>query len=55
VSGAGVNRVHVALNQLRKLGLTDSITRNDEGYLLDPTLMVKRVATDWRALDDVDA
>ena len=54
VDGAGVNRVHVALNQLRKLGLTESITRNDEGYLLDPTLAVKRVATDWRALDDVD-
>jgi len=54
VARAGVNRVHVALNQLRKLGLTESILRNDAGYLLDPTLDVQRVATDWRVVTGTD-
>jgi len=50
VASAGQNRLHVALNQLRRLGLEESLQRGDSGYLLDPTLDVQRVAADWRTL-----
>jgi predicted ATPase len=50
VASAGQNRLHVALNQLRKLGLRQSLQRDDAGYLLDPSLEVQRVAADWRTL-----
>jgi predicted ATPase/Tfp pilus assembly protein PilF len=51
VPSAGTNRLHVALNQLRKLGLKPHLLREDTGYLLDPTVKVQRVTTDWRSLD----
>ncbi len=35
---AGRNRVHVALTTLRKLGLRDVIIREDDGYMLDPSV-----------------
>jgi hypothetical protein len=50
VESAGVNRIHVALNQLRKMGLKECITRNDEGYLLDPAVPLQHVALDWRTI-----
>jgi tetratricopeptide (TPR) repeat protein len=37
---AARNRLYVALNELRKLGLKDVILRNDEGWYLDPTVAV---------------
>jgi predicted ATPase len=50
VARAAINRLHVALNQLRKLGLKGHIQRLDAGYLLDPAIEVRRVRTDWRSL-----
>ncbi len=37
---AARNRLYVALNELRKLGLKDVILRSDEGWYLDPTVAV---------------
>jgi predicted ATPase len=37
---AAANRIYVALNQLRKIGLKDWLKRNAEGYYLDPALPV---------------
>jgi hypothetical protein len=37
------NRVHVALTELRKLGLGDLLVRRDGGYALDPQVSVARV------------
>jgi len=50
VADAGINRVHVALNQLRKLGLKECIVRTSDGYLLDSALETQRVTSDWKAL-----
>ncbi len=37
---AASNRIYVAMNQLRKLGLKDWLRRSGEGYFLDPALRV---------------
>jgi predicted ATPase/Tfp pilus assembly protein PilF len=37
---AASNRIYVAVNQLRKLGLKDWLKRSGEGYYLDPALPV---------------
>jgi predicted ATPase/Tfp pilus assembly protein PilF len=50
VADAGINRVHVALNQLRKMGLKECLSRNADGYLLEPALDVQHVNGDWRTL-----
>lgn len=36
VGDSGAHRVHVAVSTLRRLGLAEALTRNEEGYLLDP-------------------
>ena len=36
VRDAGISRVYVALNTLRKLGLKGVLVSRDGGYLLDP-------------------
>lgn len=38
---AGINRVHVALTTMRKLGLRDFIVRNRAGYCLDPDAAIE--------------
>jgi len=38
---AARNRLYVALNELRKLGLKDVLLRNDEGWYLDPTVAIE--------------
>lgn len=38
--GAGANRVYVTLARLRRLGLRDVIERFDEGYRVDPQIVV---------------
>lgn len=40
---AAVNRIHVALAELRKRGLKPVLKRKDQGYLLDPKVEVRRV------------
>ncbi len=40
---AAVNRIHVALAELRKRGLKPVLKRKDQGYLLDPGVEVRRV------------
>ncbi|HWV38350.1 MAG TPA: tetratricopeptide repeat protein [Vulgatibacter sp.] len=35
------NRVYVAVNTLRAMGLRDAILRRDDGYLLDPALVIE--------------
>lgn len=37
---SALNRLKVALSTLRKLGLSDLIARRDDGYLLDPSVVV---------------
>jgi hypothetical protein len=37
---AASNRIYVAMNQLRKLGLKDWLKKSAEGYLIDPALPV---------------
>lgn len=37
---AASNRIYVAVNQLRKLGLKDWLKRGGEGYFLEPALLV---------------
>ena len=41
---AATNRVHVALSQLRQRGLKGLLTRDADGYRLDPKLPVHRLA-----------
>ena len=41
---AAQNRLHVAVNALRKLGLRDLIVTRDEGYLLTPSVSLRWVA-----------
>jgi hypothetical protein len=36
VEDSGTHRAYVAVSSLRRLGLVDVLTRNEEGYLLDP-------------------
>lgn len=43
---AALNRIYVTMNQLRKLGLKPHLTKNTEGYALDPALVVRFVAVD---------
>lgn len=38
---AGVNRVYVLLSELRRMGLREVLQRHDEGYRLDPALLVQ--------------
>ncbi|MBX3275414.1 MAG: hypothetical protein KF729_34425 [Sandaracinaceae bacterium] len=35
---AAINRVHVALSTLRKLGLRDVLSSDERGYLFDPSV-----------------
>src|SRR3954470_23192380 len=37
---AASNRIYVAMTQLRKLGLKGWLKRSDEGYFLDPALLI---------------
>ncbi len=48
---AARNRVYVALNQLRKLGLSDAIRRVEGGYSLAPDLIVHVLALDPTGAD----
>ncbi len=41
---AATNRIHVALSKLRQKGLKPFLTRDDEGYRLDPTIPIHRLA-----------
>lgn len=41
---AGLHRVHVALSELRRMGLRCALERFDAGYRFDPALAVQRVA-----------
>ncbi|HTN89299.1 MAG TPA: tetratricopeptide repeat protein [Sorangium sp.] len=50
--GAAANRIYVAMNQLRKLGLKPWLRRDGEGYLLDPALPVHHVAIEPAAGGD---
>lgn len=43
---AASNRIYVAMNQLRKLGLKDWLRRSGEGYYLDPALTVHHAAVE---------
>jgi hypothetical protein len=40
---AAMNRVYVALTQLRKLGFRTWLKRSDEGYYLDPALQIDQI------------
>jgi hypothetical protein len=40
---AAVNRVHVALAELRKRGLKGILVKGDQGYHFDPAVDVRRV------------
>ncbi|WP_433929114.1 tetratricopeptide repeat protein [Sorangium cellulosum] len=50
--GAAANRIYVAMNQLRKLGLKPWLRRDGEGYSLDPALPVHHVAIEPAAGGD---
>jgi hypothetical protein len=41
---AASNRIYVAMNQLRKMGLKEWLRRSGEGYFLDPALRVYHTA-----------
>jgi hypothetical protein len=43
---AAQNRIYVAMNQLRKLGLKDALRRSGEGYFLDPALRIHYTAVE---------
>lgn len=43
---AAKNRIYVAMNQLRKLGLKDALRKSAEGYYLDPALPVHHTAVE---------
>ncbi|WP_437753724.1 ATP-binding protein [Sorangium sp. So ce1389] len=49
---AAANRIYVAMNQLRKLGLKPWLRRDGEGYLLDPALPIHHVAIEPAAGGD---
>ncbi|WP_437925431.1 tetratricopeptide repeat protein [Sorangium sp. So ce291] len=49
---AAANRIYVAMNQLRKLGLKPWLRRDGEGYLLDPALPVHHIAIEPAAGGD---
>jgi hypothetical protein len=40
---AAINRIHVALAELRKRGLEGVLVKSDHGYLLDGSVEVRRV------------
>lgn len=43
---AAANRIYVAMNHLRKLGLKDHLKKSGEGYYLDPALPVHHTAAE---------
>jgi hypothetical protein len=43
---AASNRIYVAMNQLRKLGLKEWLRRSADGYYLDPALPVHATAVE---------
>jgi predicted ATPase len=43
---AASNRIYVAINQLRKLGLKEAVKKSGEGYYLDPALPVHHTAVE---------
>jgi predicted ATPase len=43
---AASNRIYVAMNQLRKMGLKDALKKSGEGYYLDPALPVHYTSVD---------
>jgi predicted ATPase len=43
---AAKNRIYVAMNQLRKLGLKEALRKSGEGYYLDPALPVHHTAVE---------
>ncbi len=47
---SGANRVYVALNKLRKMGLDGIILSSDSGYYLNPDIKLQRTFIDWRLL-----
>ncbi|XXX74628.1 tetratricopeptide repeat protein [Sorangium sp. So ce134] len=52
---AAANRIYVAMNQLRKLGMKPWLRRDAEGYSLDPALPVHYVAVEPDARGGGDA
>jgi predicted ATPase len=48
---SAANRLHVALHQLRSLGVEQRLVRTHDGYLLDPTLPVYHVTVEPAAED----
>jgi tetratricopeptide (TPR) repeat protein len=42
---SGVHRLHVAISELRKLGLREVLLTHPDGYLLDPAVPVRRAST----------
>lgn len=44
LSKAGATRVYTAIASLRRLGLRDSLLRDDRGYLLRPDVPISRVS-----------
>ncbi|WP_437575376.1 ATP-binding protein [Sorangium sp. So ce887] len=52
---AAANRIYVAMNQLRKLGMKPWLRRDAEGYSLDPALPVHYVAVEPGARGGGDA
>ncbi|WP_437809591.1 ATP-binding protein [Sorangium sp. So ce1078] len=52
---AAANRIYVAMNQLRKLGMKPWLRRDAEGYWLDPALPVHYVAVEPAAMGGGDS
>ncbi|MBL8683080.1 MAG: FHA domain-containing protein [Myxococcales bacterium] len=44
IEGSGENRLHVALSNLRQLGLRPAITRIEDGYRIDPEVAARFVS-----------
>jgi hypothetical protein len=40
---SGLNRLYVAMSTLRALGLSEVVYRQTDGYLIDPSVTVRRV------------
>ncbi len=51
---AGANRVYVVLNKLRKLGLDGSLVRADDGYRIDPSVVVTKTDAEYSTLTGCD-
>jgi hypothetical protein len=43
---AASNRIYVAVNQMRKMGLKDCLKHGADGYFLDPGLSVQHTAVE---------